>query len=84
MQVPDFVKDDNFITLNTTDFRTHKRKSLKETLKLWKTCPKTDGSRDSIIISSRVDKSGLGNQVSPVYRELIFSEQCVVTFIFLI
>jgi hypothetical protein len=64
MQIPDFVKDDNFITLNTTDFRTHKRKSLKETLKLWKTCPKKDGSKDSIIVSCHVDNSGLGNQAS--------------------
>jgi hypothetical protein len=73
MQVPDFVKDDNFITLNTTDFRTHKRKSLKETLKLWKTCPKKDGSKDSIIVSCHVDNSGLGNQASLVqFLEYVF------------
>jgi hypothetical protein len=46
------------------DLKTQKREALRGTLKLWKTCPKKDGSLESILISMGVDyKSGLGNQV---------------------
>jgi hypothetical protein len=63
-QEPDYIKDDQFITINTTDYKTHMRQALRGTLKMWKTCPKTDGSLDSIFISMSVDyNSGLGNQV---------------------
>jgi hypothetical protein len=63
-QEPDYVKDDQFITINTTDYKTHMREALRKTLKLWKTCPKKDGSLDSIFIGMGVDyRSGLGNQV---------------------
>jgi hypothetical protein len=40
------------------------RQGLRGKLKRWETCPKNDGSLDSILISMGIDyRSGLGNQV---------------------
>jgi len=58
------VKDDDFDATETFEIRTFKKKAISDSLKIWKTCPKQDGTLDSIILSADVDETGIGNQVS--------------------